>query len=79
MLVFSKQKFIEDMGEKAYPTNKAWVDECDGQPVKCGRYCGKNYWLVESQWCEWVEDEEITEEPTEKPTKKRGRTRKDTN
>lgn len=77
MLVFSKEKFIEDMGEKAYPNNKAWVDECDGQPIKCGRYCSKNYWLVEPRWCAWVDDEEVAEIEESKP-KKRGRPRKDT-
>ena len=37
MKVFSKAKYIADMGQKKYKANRKWVDACDGmEVVSCG-------------------------------------------
>lgn len=58
MKVFSKNKFIEDMG-----FSSDWVEECDGQPVEgvlCEGKDGNSYGVV-SDWCEDVVEKGATE------------------
>jgi hypothetical protein len=32
--VFTKKKFLQDMGQGRYKGNKCWVDKCNGQIVE---------------------------------------------
>lgn len=48
--IFSKEKFIEAEGEKAYlGTSRGWVDKCDGEEVINGRI---NCYTIQDAWCE---------------------------
>lgn len=51
--VFSREKFIEVMGEDVYCDNLEWVDECDGMPAENKR-CG--IYGIEDEWCIDVPD-----------------------
>lgn len=54
--VFTKKKFIKDMGKSKYKTNKCWVDKCNGQivevvNVKFGTAIGTD---VHIDWCKCI-------------------------
>lgn len=57
MLVFSKEKFIEDRGLKYYESNKDWIKDCINQEVRFknkkdewGR-CLKTFYHIHRNWC----------------------------
>lgn len=75
MLVFSIKKYVEDMGEKSYQSNKDWIDECEGKqvifPLGSNKgYCVDNYYHIDRQWT-------VDSEHYESTKKKRGRPKKE--
>lgn len=64
--VFTKKKYIRDMGKKTYKIYKSWVDKCNGRIViinspSVGDICG---YSINSKWCKEVKtmSEENTKE-----------------
>jgi hypothetical protein len=56
ILIFTKKKFIKDMGKESYKKNKSWVNKCNGGIVKFNSerqeyITGKIDYMVLKQWC----------------------------
>ncbi len=50
--VFSKEKFIENMKEKAIKSS--WIEDCDGKTIE---ECNELGFRITDDWCVEVEDE----------------------
>lgn len=49
--IFSKRKYIQDVGEKDYQKTKFWVDVCDGEEVVNGKMKFMNTTILSnSEW-----------------------------
>lgn len=63
MKVFSKEKFIEEMGKNWYEgANKHCIDECDGKEVVDGVVIAEHKFYVHSDWCIEKPDGKVTME-----------------
>ena len=52
MKVFSKEKYIKDMGEEAYSLAKGWVDKCEGltkEEMLELDYGTEKAWMIEKE------------------------------
>lgn len=56
--VFSKEKYIERMGMKAYRTAHKWVDEADGREVDERHRAAGTVYIVCDEWCIEVDEKE---------------------
>lgn len=52
MKVFSKEKYIKDMGEETYSLAKVWVDQCEGlteeEMLEQG-YATEKAWMIDKE------------------------------
>lgn len=57
MLVFSRDAFIADQGDRLYQLNKSWIDECNGEEVR-GKFTTETFYYMRPQWCVEINSEE---------------------
>lgn len=63
MKVFSREKYIADLGIQMYNANSCWIDRCHGMPVtddRCVGTDGTTYYIHDS-WCEEIPEQSDSE------------------